>query len=65
MIIKIYKSNGKIIDLECLGYSNPYLELYKLALCWSGYEKCNINFDLFKTFFKAYFNNTDLDLILN
>ncbi len=51
----------KIIDLECLGYSNPYLELYELALCWSGYEKCNVNFDLFKTFFKAYFNDTNLD----
>lgn len=51
----------KIIDLECLGYSNPYLELYELALCWSGYEKCNINFDLFKYFFNSYFNHTDLD----
>lgn len=52
----------KIIDLECLGYSNPYLELYELALCWSGYEKCDINFDLFKAFFKAYFNSTNLDV---
>ena len=51
----------KIIDLECLGYSNPYLELYEIALCWSGYEKCNIDFDLFKTFFKIYFDNIDLD----
>ncbi len=51
----------KIIDLECLGYNNPYLELYELALCWSGYEKCDINFDLFKTFFRAYFDNTKLD----
>lgn len=51
----------KIIDLECLGYYNPYLELYELALCWSGYEKCNIDFELFKTFFKSYFDNTKLD----
>ena len=51
----------KIIDLECLGYSNPYLELYELALCWSGYDKCNINFDLFRTFFNSYFKNTSLD----
>ena len=51
----------KLIDLECLGYSNPYLELFELALCWSGYESCNINFDLFNVFFKAYFNNTKLD----
>ena len=51
----------KLIDLECLGYYNPYLELYQMALCWSGYEKCDINFDLFKVLFKAYFNNTKLD----
>lgn len=51
----------KLIDLECLGYSNPYLELLELALCWSGYESCNINFSLFNAFFKAYFENTNLD----
>lgn len=51
----------KLIDLECLGYSNPYLELFELALCWSGYETCNINFDLFNKFLKAYFENTNLD----
>lgn len=51
----------KIIDLECLEYSNPYLELYELALCWSGYEKCNINFELFETFLRTYFNHSDLD----
>ncbi len=50
-----------LIDLECLGYSNPYLELFELALCWSGYETCNIDFELFNTFFKAYFDNTNLD----
>ena len=52
----------RIIDLECLGYYNPYVELYELALCWSGYEGCNINFDLFKTFFKTYFDNINLDM---
>ena len=36
----------KLIDLECLRYSNPYLELFELALCWSGYEGCNINRNL-------------------
>lgn len=51
----------KLIDLECRGYSNPYLELLELALCWSGYESCNINFSLFNAFFKAYFENTNLD----
>ena len=55
----------KLIDLECLGYNNPYLELYELALCWSGYEKCNINFNLFKIFFKSYFDNSNLDKNIN
>lgn len=52
----------KLIDLECLGYSNPYLELYELALCWSGYEKCNIDFNKFSAFFKSYIENTTLDM---
>lgn len=52
----------KIIDLECLDYANPYLELYELALCWPGYETCNINFSLFKTFLKSYFSNSNLDV---
>ncbi len=51
----------KLIDLECLGYSNPYLELFELALCWSGYEICDIDFERFNIFFKAYFANTNLD----
>ena len=50
----------KIIDLECLGYANPYLELFELALCWSGYENCDINFSLFKTFMDSYFANSKL-----
>lgn len=55
----------KLIDLECLNYSNPYLELFELALCWSGYESCNINFDLFKTFTNSYIENTNLDININ
>lgn len=55
----------KIIDLECLGYSNPYLELFELALCWSGYENCNINFDLFHEFMNSYFEHTKLDTNIN
>ena len=57
--------NYKIIDLECLGYSNPYLELFTLALCWSGYESCNINFDLFKTFMDSYFKYSKLKRDIN
>lgn len=51
----------KIIDLECLDYSNPYLELFTSALYWSGYESCNINFELFKTFIDSYFKNSNLN----
>ncbi len=56
-----FHNEYKIIDLECLGYSNPYLELYEIALCWSGYENCDIQFDLFKTFLKAYFHDSKLN----
>lgn len=44
----------RIIDLECLSYSSPVMELYELALCWSGYEVCNIDFNLFQSFIRAY-----------
>ena len=44
----------RIIDLECLSYSSPMIELYELALCWSGYEVCNIDFSLFQSFIRAY-----------
>lgn len=44
----------RIIDLECLGYSSPFIELYELALCWSGYEKCHIDYNLFRCFLLAY-----------
>lgn len=55
----------KIIDLECLSYGNPYMELFQLALCWCGYEHCNINYDLLKSFIKAYiqeYGNIKVDL---
>ncbi len=50
-------SSCRIIDLECLCYSSPFIELYEMALCWSGYENCNIDFDLFKALIKSYANN--------
>lgn len=43
-----------IIDLECLSYSNPLMELFELALCWSGYEDCQIDFRLFQSFLRGY-----------
>lgn len=43
-----------VIDLECISYSSPVMESYELALCWSGYEKCSIDFDLFHCFIDSY-----------
>ena len=47
----------KLIDLECLGYSNPYLELFELALCWSGYEGYNTNLDANVDWEALYYSN--------
>lgn len=44
----------QIIDLECLSYGNPYMELFQLALYWSGYEHCSINYELLIAFIKSY-----------
>lgn len=46
----------KVIDLECLGWSSPYLELYETALCWSGIEECKIDPHRFGAFIRAYEN---------
>ncbi len=52
----------KIIDLECLCYSDPYKDLLEVALRWSGYEECNINYELLKEFIKSYKDNTKLNM---
>lgn len=44
----------RIIDLECLGYGSPYLELLETALCWAGYESGTVDFDRFTAFVNAY-----------
>lgn len=44
----------QIIDLECLNYGNPFIELFQLSLCWCGYEQCRINYDLLGAFIKSY-----------
>lgn len=62
--------NGKpqIIDLECLNYSNPYVELFQLALCWCGYESCSLDYNLLYTFVNSYIKefgpiNVDWEII--
>lgn len=47
-------SDCRIIDLECLSYSNPFMELYETALCWSGYEECDIDYTLLSLFIDSY-----------
>ena len=49
-----HKGKPLLIDLESLNYGNPYTELFQLALCWSGYESCRLNFDLLDSFIGAY-----------
>ncbi len=49
-----FGNDCRLIDLESLDYSSPYIELFELALCWSGFEDCIINFSLFRSFLRAY-----------
>ena len=44
----------RIIDLECLSYGSPFMELYETALCWSGYENCAIDFERLRTLISSY-----------
>ena len=43
-----------IIDLECLGYGNPFWEMYQHALSWSGDVICRIDNALLKVFITSY-----------
>ena len=47
-------SDCRIIDLECLGYGSPYLELLETALCWAGYESGEVDFARFTAFVGTY-----------
>jgi len=47
-------SECRIIDLECLGWSHPHLELYETAVCWSGIEESVIDARRFDAFIQAY-----------
>lgn len=50
----------RIIDLECLSYGSPYMEMYNLALNWAGYEDCRIDFEKFRALVEAYRNTGGL-----
>lgn len=43
-----------LIDLECLSYGNPFLEMFQLALSWSGGAVCDMDFARFGGFWEAY-----------
>ncbi|MDE6600296.1 MAG: phosphotransferase [Oscillospiraceae bacterium] len=44
----------RIIDLECLSLSNPFMELLETALCWSGIGDKAVDFDLLRAFVRSY-----------
>lgn len=44
----------RIIDLECMQFESPYMELFDLALNWSGYEECSIDLERFYALIEAY-----------
>lgn len=44
----------RVIDLECLGYDSPYLELLETALCWAGYESGQVDHPRLTAFLRGY-----------
>lgn len=44
----------RIIDLECLAYSNPLAELLETSLRWSGFDSRNFSMENFRAFMEGY-----------
>ena len=44
----------RIIDLECLAYSNPLAELLDTALRWSGFDDREFSAESFRAFMEGY-----------
>lgn len=59
------KQDFKLIDMDSLGYANPYMLLFKNALVWSGYEEGNIDYSRFKLFIDTYFQYSKLEKNFN
>lgn len=56
--------NPLIIDLESLDYGNSLLDMYRLALSWSGDVLSDINYNYLAEFIKAYlkeFGSVNID----
>lgn len=51
-----------LIDLECLAYFNPYLELIEVFLQWSGINSLKLNKQCFMAVKMAYLKHTKLNL---
>lgn len=51
--------NPYVIDLECLGYSNPISSCLNLALQWAGTVNDNFSKDNLEAFFKGYLSAYD------
>lgn len=43
-----------IIDLECLDFGNPILEMFQLGLSWAGGDVCEIDLARLRAFLTAY-----------
>ncbi|WP_026525427.1 phosphotransferase enzyme family protein [Butyrivibrio sp. MB2005] len=54
-----HEGNPHVIDLECLGYSNPISSCLDLALQWAGTVNGKFNKDNLKAFFKGYLGAYD------
>lgn len=53
-----------IIDLECLDFGNPFLEMFQLALDWAGGAVCQIDaarMDAFLTAYQSEYGEIDVD----
>lgn len=54
-----HNGNPYVIDLECLGYSNPISSCLDLALQWAGTVNGNFCKDNLEAFFKGYLSAYD------
>ena len=54
-----HEENAYVIDLECLGYSNPVSSCLSLALQWAGTVNCRFSKENLKAFFEGYLSAYD------
>ena len=55
----------RIIDLEAVGFNNPYREIMSSALSWSGADDLRFDEKMFDVYLDSYFRNSRLDLKIN